>query len=316
MAAISFTHRSGNEKKALLYSTLIFTILLLLLFLWRISYKNTGNEGGGGIEIDFGNSEFGLGEDNTSLGAPASGDNLAETFVPETPVTEPTVKPVTPIAPPATKPTTNSEQLSSTNADAIAIRKKQEAEAAAAAEKARLEAQKREAERIRKEQEEFERKMKGGMSGINQGSGTGGTGTGDGQGNTKPGGNQGDLSGIDGGTGTGGSGGGTGGGHGTGAGPGSGPGKGGNISHTLTNRSIISKPDIVNKQSALGKVVIRVKVDRNGIVTDATYVSQGSTTNDKYLIELSQTAARKIKFSASGSGSEEQFGTITFNYTQ
>jgi len=313
----SFTKYSGNEKKALLHSTLIFALILILLFFWKITYKNSGNEGGGGIEIDFGNAEYGLGDDNTSMGAPATDNNVNETYTAAstTPInTRPVVtNPTSPVTP--APPTDNNEILSSTNEDAIAIKKKKQEEAIAA-ERARVEeAKRREQERIRREQEEFAKKMQGGISSIKNGGGTGGTGTGSGQGDTKAGGNQGDLSGIDGGTGTGGSGGGTGGGHGTGTGAGIGSGQGG-ISHTLANRNIISKPQLTNRQSALGKVVIRVKVDRNGQVLDATYVSQGSTTNDGYLINLSKDAAMKVKFSPSATSTEEQFGTITFNYTQ
>ncbi|MCO5232669.1 MAG: hypothetical protein LC105_10760 [Chitinophagales bacterium] len=330
MALVSFSKNSGNEKKAFLYATIIFIAFLLLLFLWNIKYENNVEPGGGGIELDFGNSDYGLGEDNTSLGTPSAA-NPIETPLPEvspTPqnVTTPEVKATTSHPPKVNTPPNNT--MTSTNADAIAIEKqKKEAEKAAKAEQDRIQKEakikaeqeakiKAEQDRIRKEQEEFAQKMKGGMSGINNGNGTGGSGSGQGQGNSKPGGNQGSPDGsMNGGNGTGGSGGGTGGGHGTGDGLGSGSGKGSSVSHNLTGRNILSKPEVVNNRNALGKVVITVKVNKNGIVTDATYSSQGSSTNDAYLIDLSIKSARKIKFSATSSGADEQFGRITFNYT-
>lgn len=96
----------------------------------------------------------------------------------------------------------------------------------------------------------------------------------------------------------------------------SGPGPGSSIgNHTLAGRSMVSKPSLVNTSKALGKITIRVTVDKNGNVTSADFNNQGSTTNDAYLIQLSIAAAKKIKFSPSPTGAEEQFGTVPFNYT-
>jgi outer membrane biosynthesis protein TonB len=344
MALTTFTEHSGNERKSLVYTIIITIAIALILFFWKIRYEETIDPGGGGIEIDFGNSATGLGVDNSSLGEPAP--MQTETYVPAptpvpptpTPTKSPEVKPVTPSPPKVSKTTST---MTSSNADAIAIEKKKKEEdkikkAADAQEKAIADAKasadaqtkavaqakaiadakaKAEAEKIRKEQEEFAQKMQGGLNNINKGNGSGGTGSGSGQGTTKPGGNQGDPGGsMNGGNGNGGSGGGSGGGNGTGSGSGSGSGSSiGN--HTLAGRSMISKPSLINASRALGRIMIKVSVDKNGNVLTAAFASQGSTTNDEYLIQLSVTAAKKIKFSASPTGAEEQFGVVPFNYT-
>lgn len=332
MASTTFTQRSGNERQSLIYTIIISIAIALILFLWTIRYEETVDPGGGGIEIDFGNSTDGLGDDNTSLGEPAP--TTTETYVPPskpvpptpTPTKVPEVKPVTPSSPKVNTNTNNT--MTSSNADAIAIEKKKKEEervqkAAEAKTKADAQAKaiadaktKAEADRKRREEDEFAKQMQGGISGINKGNGTGGTGSGSGQGNTRPGGNQGDPNGsMNGGNGTGGSGGGTGGGNGTGSGQGSGSGSSIGGNHTLTGRSMLNKPALVNASTATGTIKIRVAVDKSGNVLSADYTSQGSTTTDTYLVNLSINAAKKIKFSPSSTSADEQFGVVTFNYT-
>ena len=59
-----------------------------------------------------------------------------------------------------------------------------------------------------------------------------------------------------------------------------------------------------------GKVVIRVVVNREGKVTDATFVPKGSTTSDTKLVEAAIAAARKARFTESRAFI--QGGTITY----
>ena len=91
--------RSENERKAFVATVIIFLLLLLVLFLWKLS-TNVREEFEGGIVVDFGTTETGLGEDNSSLGEPSSG----ESEIPE-PVQQPATSPVTPTPPtPSVKP--------------------------------------------------------------------------------------------------------------------------------------------------------------------------------------------------------------------
>ena len=86
-----------------------------------------------------------------------------------------------------------------------------------------------------------------------------------------------------------------------------GPGTGG-ISHSLDNRSIIAFPPKEAEFRQGGKVVIRVTVNRDGVIVGKEVLS---ATNP----ELRPIALRKVqsvKFNKSAQAPAEQFGNITF----
>ncbi len=102
-------------------------------------------------------------------------------------------------------------------------------------------------------------------------------------------------------------------GSGTGQGTGQGSGLGdGNV--RLAGRQLKSKPTVNDKSQSRGKVVIQIKVDRNGKVVDARYTQAGSTTADAGLIKTSIEAAYKYVFDANANASELQTGAISFIY--
>jgi outer membrane biosynthesis protein TonB len=297
--------RSENERKAFISTVIIFLLLLLLMFLFKLS-TSVKDKFEGGIVVDFGTTETGLGDDNSSLGEPASG---------ESELPEPTTEAVTSPAPsPAPTPTPSVKPVMTADNQEIALekkkkqeeerlkkeeetRKKLQAEADAKA-KAEAERKRLEEERKLKEEEEFKNKMAQGIKGI-KGSGSGGQGTGKGEGQSTPGGNQGDPSGTPGAP--------------KGVGTGSGAGTSG-IGFDLKGRNMVSAPRVNNESQKYGKVVVRITVDRRGNVIDATFIQSGSTTNDSYLVNLSIEAAKRAKFSEDAQAADEQFGTITFNY--
>ena len=59
-----------------------------------------------------------------------------------------------------------------------------------------------------------------------------------------------------------------------------------------------------------GKVVVKVVVNRAGVVTDATYEQKGSTTSDTALVNAAIAAARKARFTESQAFA--QGGRITY----
>lgn len=59
-----------------------------------------------------------------------------------------------------------------------------------------------------------------------------------------------------------------------------------------------------------GKVVVRVSVDKDGVVTSATYEPKGSTTSDSALVDAAIKAAKRAKFTVSTAF--VQGGTITY----
>jgi hypothetical protein len=136
--------------------------------------------------------------------------------------------------------------------------------------------------------------------GVN-GTGTGGNGADD----FKPGGNQG----IAGGRGDQGAPGGdpnstnyTGGGHGN---------SGVTISRGLTGRGIISKTSFTDDFNENAKIAVDVHVDAAGNVTDATYQPRGSTTADDGLKAIAIRKAKLVKFNT---GADESAGTIVFSF--
>ena len=136
--------------------------------------------------------------------------------------------------------------------------------------------------------------------GVN-GTGTGGNGADD----YKPGGNQG----IAGGRGDQGAPGGdpnstnyTGGGHGN---------SGVAISRGLSGRHITGTPAFTDDFNENAKVAVDVHVDANGNVTEADYQPRGSTTSDANMKAIAKRKALQVKFN---SGSDESVGTLIFNF--
>ncbi len=124
--------------------------------------------------------------------------------------------------------------------------------------------------------------------------------------NTKPGDGQGTGNGSGIGSGTGpGKGTGTGGGEGSGIGNSTGP------SFSLNGRKARSLPTprITNAQ---GKVVVRIKVDRDGNVVDAEAISRGTTIANSQVWRICEDYAMKSKFDAKSDAAEIQMGTITY----
>lgn len=85
---------------------------------------------------------------------------------------------------------------------------------------------------------------------------------------------------------------------------------------SLAGRGWRIKPSIDDRSQETGKVVITIKVDKDGNVISATGPSKGSTTQNLGLYQKSKEAALKAKFSPCKSSDcpEEQSGTITFTF--
>jgi outer membrane biosynthesis protein TonB len=126
--------------------------------------------------------------------------------------------------------------------------------------------------------------------------------------------------------GDGGSGGGTGGGNGTGngigtgngngdgSGGGSGGGSGSGSGYALGNRKAISKPAPKYTCNEEGKVVVEVSVDRNGKTISALAGIKGSTNTAKCLLDQARIAAMNTRWDASSDAPEKQVGKIVYNF--
>jgi outer membrane biosynthesis protein TonB len=85
----------------------------------------------------------------------------------------------------------------------------------------------------------------------------------------------------------------------------------------LAGRGWRVKPPIDDRSQETGKVVINIKVDKEGNVISATGPGKGSTTQSLNLYQKSRDAALKAKFSPclKVDCAEEQNGTITFIFS-
>ncbi|WP_335965639.1 hypothetical protein [Galbibacter sp. PAP.153] len=83
------------------------------------------------------------------------------------------------------------------------------------------------------------------------------------------------------------------------------------ITYSLIDRMHVKLPNPVYTCESFGKVVINIKVDGYGNVTDASYNKGSSTTSNGCLIDNAITYALKARFTAKN-GTPEQLGTITY----
>ncbi len=86
------------------------------------------------------------------------------------------------------------------------------------------------------------------------------------------------------------------------------------VAYKLGGRTIekIIKPN--NDSQQQGKVVVTIRVNRNGKVINATAGAKGSTTTNSYLYSKAKEAALKTTFEANSSAPEIQIGTIIYNF--
>jgi len=63
-----------------------------------------------------------------------------------------------------------------------------------------------------------------------------------------------------------------------------------------------------------GKIAVRIKINKNGIVTDATPGVKGTTLNDRELWEKCRTAVMGARLTQSDSAPDVQIGVVVFNF--
>ena len=91
-------------------------------------------------------------------------------------------------------------------------------------------------------------------------------------------------------------------------------GSGSGISFSLGGRGsvMLHKPAYDSKEQ--GKVVVTIKVDRQGNVTSAIAGDKGTNVSDQALWQLAKNAALRSKFAADPNAPDVQVGTITYNF--
>lgn len=95
-----------------------------------------------------------------------------------------------------------------------------------------------------------------------------------------------------------------------------GSGGSGGISFSLNGRTLMSlvKPDYDSEEE--GVVVVRIWVNKNGMVTRVQAGVKGTTTLDGNLWKMAEKAARLSQFVPKDDAPEEQVGTITYRFVR
>lgn len=83
------------------------------------------------------------------------------------------------------------------------------------------------------------------------------------------------------------------------------------ISRGLSGRKITSFPSFEDEFNENAKVAVDIKLDASGKVVSALFQPRGSTTSNNTLKNIAIRKAMQLKFNA---GEDEQQGTITFNF--
>ncbi|NKI33317.1 energy transducer TonB [Croceivirga thetidis] len=292
-----------HKKKSFTLTTFLLSALLLLLFYIGLTYFDPPEESG--IAINFGTMDFGSGKQQPLEPIKSTPQN--KPVPPEEPdvqeeVVEEQTQPEVAKEEVVEKEQPTEKVLTQESEESIRIRQQKEAKRKAeeAAEKARAEAarkarEKREAEE-RKRQEEAAKKEKldaliGGI-GKSDGNATGSEGD-----DNRPGdkGNpQGDP-------------------YATtyyGA-PGSGSGGGG---YGLNGRSLAGRTIVKPECNEEGRVVVRIKVDRNGRVVEATPGVKGTTNAATCLMEPARKTAMSHRWNADSKAPSQQTGFVVVNF--
>jgi hypothetical protein len=93
-------------------------------------------------------------------------------------------------------------------------------------------------------------------------------------------------------------------------------GKGNGISYDLGGRGAQSLPKPTYNSPEQGKIVVSIKVNRQGQVTYASAGAKGTTISEINLRQQAENAARKTLFAPDANAPEEQRGTITYVFVK
>ncbi|MBN2744828.1 MAG: TonB family protein [Marinilabiliaceae bacterium] len=289
------------RKYGAIGTILFHAVILLLLIVWGLTSIPQEEEG---LLVNFGDSPAGQGLEEPQQSEPQTAPEPIEEVTPPPPAR------ATPPTSPTVKESVNTQDFE--EAAALREEKKKKAEKERQ-EKERLKQEAIEAQRIkdaeakkiaeakeaeRKKQAELARQAAEAKNRVNNAFAGKGTGSSTSEGVTSGSGNQGSLTGDPNSQNR------------TGTGSGS---KGSGFS--LAGRSLVGtlpKPSYTIQEE--GIVVIEISVDRNGVVTNATPILRGTTTQNSTLWRVATEAARKAKFNADPNAATVQKGTITYHF--
>ncbi|MCF1191472.1 energy transducer TonB [Mangrovimonas sp. AS39] len=287
-----------HEKDSAKITTLIVVIILLLLFVVGPPYMDPPEEYG--VAVNFGNTDFGSG--NIQPKEPVKSEPREVNRQPEEAAQPEQVE-----SQPAAAEQAKAEEVVTQNTeDAIAIKKQKEADAKARAEaeakaKAQAEADakaKAEAERVAKEKAEQEAKKKKLDALIGGVSKSDGTSSGS-EGDDNRAGDKGQLDGdpyapsyF--------------------GGPGSGS---GGVGYGLNGRGKATYQTLRQDCNEAGMVIVKIVVNRNGDVIEATPGVKGTTNTASCLLEPARKIALSHKWRPDSKAPAKQIGFVRVNFT-
>ena len=82
----------------------------------------------------------------------------------------------------------------------------------------------------------------------------------------------------------------------------------------LKNRRITRFPSFQDEFNENAKVAVRIKVDNQGRVTEATYEPRGSTASDAGLRSIAISKAKQLRFDVNPDAPDTDMGVIIFNF--
>ncbi len=289
---------TDHKKKSFSLTVFLLSALLLLLFYIGLTYMDPPIENG--ITVNFGSMEYGSGrEQPREILRPKQEVTPQNTeSAEETSAAEEEVKPSEDSAPEQEA----ENVLTQEREEAIKIQKENEArrKAEEAARKKLEEAERAERERqaaiekAKQEEEAKKRKLDALMGGINNADGTAQGNEGD---DAMPG-DKGQADGDPYATSYYGS-------------PGSGSGTGG---YGLNGRSLASRGKEQQNCNEEGRVVVRIVVNRNGEVIDATPGVKGTTNNNPCLLEPARKTAFMHRWNPDPKAPSQQIGFVVVNF--
>ncbi|SMO65618.1 energy transducer TonB [Solitalea koreensis] len=279
MAIAQHKEEEDNSGKAFLFTTLLYVFLIALCFLFRITNPYTPEDSEGGIVVNYGTSDVGMGDDFTSVEEPSVDPN-ANGKQPKERVEE----------------TTPTKSNSSQNEKALITQDDPEApELKTAVNKTVKVKTETPVTTPPKTETPKEQPHIADPNALYKGKKNTGVGTGDGTG-TEPG-NQGKTTGDPNsnsysGTGTG----------------------GGGIALNLSGRKFISRPTIEDNGQTAGKVAVEIVVDRNGNISSAKAGARGTTISNVALWKKCEIAIMNCKLNAISTGPDTQVGMVVITF--
>ncbi|KAB1067525.1 energy transducer TonB [Tamlana haliotis] len=284
--------RTKHERNSAKITALISIIILLLLFVVGTKYMDPPEEYG--VAVNFGNSSVGKGDVQPMKPVKSEPQEVVEPVEPE--VSEP--------EPEAAAPAEAQEEvLTEDNSEAIAIKKQKEAEAKAKADaeaKAKAEAEaeaKRKAEEAAKkkrEQDEKKKKLDALIGGVKKAEGSEVGGEGD----DNQSGDKGQLDGNP---------------YASSYFGGQGTGSGG-VGYGLKGRGRASFERMKQDCNESGMVIVKIVVNQNGNVVEATPGVKGTTNTAACLLEPAKKIALSHKWPADSKAPTKQIGFVSVNF--